>query len=259
MQRREFLGTLSGAALAAAGMADEKAGKPAREYYEIRRYILRNGNQSELTKAYLQKALVPALNRVGLEPVGVFNVMIGEGPVAHVFIPHKSAEAAATLGQRLLDDAEYRKAGADFLNASSSAPAFERLETSLLLAFEKMPRLELPGVGKPRMFEMRRYESPGEIAGKKKIEMFNEAGEIAIFKRLGFRPVFFGETIVGPRMPNLVYMVTFESLDDRAQKWKAFGGDQEWKKISALPEYKDANIVSQTLSTLLSPAGYSQI
>ena len=37
--------------------------------------------------------------------------------------------------------------------------------------------------------------------------MFNSA-EIAIFRRTGLRPVFFGETMVGAGMPSLTYMLT---------------------------------------------------
>jgi hypothetical protein len=59
-----------------------------------------------------------------------------------------------------------------------------------------MPDMELPQK-KSRLFELRRYESAGKSAGKKKIEMFNNAGEINISKRVGLTPVFFGETIIG--------------------------------------------------------------
>lgn len=260
MERRAILKSLTAAGLAAAvGEAQLKTAKAVREYYEVRRYRLRSGSQREVTAAYLRTALVPALNRAGLEPVGVFDVMVGEGPTAHVLIPHKSMDSVLTLRARLADDADYRKAAAAFLDAPSTAPAFERLEVSLLLAFEGMPKLEPPGTGSPRLFEWRRYESHSEKASKKKIQMFNEAGEIALFRRLGFRPVFFGETLVGPRMPNLEYMTTFSSLDDRDQKWKAFRVDPEWKKISGMAEYKDAGIVSQTTSMLVTPAGCSQI
>jgi hypothetical protein len=251
---------MSAAALAAAsGRAEEKSGKAAREYYEIRKYHLRMGAQRDLTTAYLRTALVPALNRAGLEPIGVFDVAVGDSPTPHVLIPHKSLESVVTLRQRLIDDAEYRKAGAPFLDAASASPAFDRMESSLLLAFEKTPKMELPGTQKPRIFELRHYESPSERAGKKKIEMFNDAGECALFKRLGFRPVFFGETIVGPRMPNLEYMITFDNFVHRDELWKAFRVDPEWKKISGMPEYKDAEIVSHITSTLLNPAPYSQV
>ena len=121
-----------------------------------------------------------------------------------------------------------------------------------------MPKLQ-PPAKTPRIFELRRYEHATENAGKKKLEMFNDAGEIDIFKRLGFNPVFFGETLIGQLRPNLQYMLTFDDLAAHDSHWKAFGGDPEWKKISSMPDYADAKLVSHITSTILTPAACSQI
>ncbi len=121
-----------------------------------------------------------------------------------------------------------------------------------------MPRLEVPE-RKDRMFELRRYESSGEAAGKKKIEMFNELGEIAIFKRVGLTPVFFGETLIGEMRPNLTYMLTFDDMAEHDKNWKAFGSDPEWQRIRTIPEYADAKIVSRITRTFLVPTSFSQI
>ena len=87
------------------------------------------------------------------------------------------------------------------------------MESSLLVAFKGMPHVETPIKSPDRIFQLRIYESPSEMTGQKKIEMFNDAGEIAIFRRVGLHPVFFGETVVGSKMPNLTYMLSFESAD----------------------------------------------
>ncbi|MEB0250070.1 NIPSNAP family protein, partial [Mucilaginibacter sp. 5B2] len=103
------------------------------------------------------------------------------------------------------------------------------------------------------------YKSASEAAGKKKIEMFNDQGEIDIFKRLGFKPVFFGETIIGNDRPNLTYMVTFKDMENKAAHWKSFVDDAQWKKISVVPGYADALLVSKITSTMLVPTAYSGI
>ena len=121
-----------------------------------------------------------------------------------------------------------------------------------------MPKMQVPEQ-KPRIFELRRYEHATEGAGKKKLEMFNDAGEVDIFKRLGFNPVFFGETLIGPLRPNLIYMITFDDMAAHDARWKAFGSDPDWKKISTLPDYADAKLVSRITSTLLVPAAFSRI
>ena len=96
--------------------------------------------------------------------------------------------------------------------------------TSLLAAFAGMPKLDVPPAAlehRPRIFELRVYESHSKKANLTKIKMFNE-GEIAIFRRTGLRPVFFGETLIGSRLPNLTYMLTFDNVEQREKNWSAF-------------------------------------
>jgi hypothetical protein len=106
---------------------------------------------------------------------------------------------------------------------------------------------------------LRRYESPTEYAGKKKIEMFNEGGEIEVFKRTGLTPVFFGETLIGEARPNLTYMITFDNMEAHDRNWKTFGSDAEWKKISSMEEYADKKLISKITRTFLKPVNFSQI
>jgi hypothetical protein len=99
------------------------------------------------------------------------------------------------------------------LQATADRAPFVRSESSLMLAFEKLPKVEaspLAAARKPRIFEMRIYESANSDAARRKVEMFNGGGEIAIFQKTGLTPVFFGQTLIGPRLPNLTYMVVFE-------------------------------------------------
>jgi hypothetical protein len=192
----------------------------------------------------------------------VFNVMVGEGsPSVYLFLPHKSLESFATAGDRIFADAEYQAAGAEFIKAPATDPAYVRVESCLLKAFTGMPRLEVPAgayAGGSRVFELRTYESHSKKANKKKIEMFNE-GEIAIFRRAGLQPVFFGETLIGTRLPNLTYMLVYEDLAARDKHWGAFVSDPEWKKLSSTPGYTDPEIVSNISNQFLRPTSYSQI
>jgi hypothetical protein len=153
-------------------------------------------------------------------------------------------------------DDEYRKAGAEYVDVPLSEPAYVRMKSSLMVAFKDMPKLEAPEK-KSRIFELRIYESHSIKAAKKKIEMFNEGGEIAIFRKTGLQPVLFGETLIGPKMPNLTYMLVFDDLVHRDAKWKVFGGDPAWKKLRSDPAYKGT--VSNITDIILRPASYSQI
>lgn len=202
------------------------------------------------------------MRRAGTGPIGVFNVMVGpDNPTMYVLIPHTSIEAFTGLSERLGNDEEYHKAGAEFINAPPTEPPYIRVESSLMVAFKTMPRLELPAASadkKPRIFELRIYESHSRRANRKKIEMFDE-GEIALFRRTGLTPVFFGETLIGSKLPNLTYLLTFENLGERDKSWSTFASDPEWKKMSTTPGYTDAEIVTNISNVLLRPTPYSQI
>jgi hypothetical protein len=259
MKRRDFVKTAFVSAAAAAFNSSSAVAQPAsatsaHEYYELRLYHLRQGAMQKRFDEYLKNAAVPALNRAGVSTVGVFNVMVGpDSPTVYVLLPHKDLASFATLSERLSRDEEYIKS--EGVNAPASDPIYVRMESSLMVAFEGLPQLVVPPK-KGRMFELRTYESHSKKANKKKIEMFNK-GEIEIFKRTGLAPVFFGETLIGSKMPNLTYMLTFDDMAARDKNWAAFVADPEWKKLNSIPEY--ATAVSNISNLLLRPASYSQI
>ncbi len=264
MKRRSFVKTsLITTALSAIAPAISKAsGKPVtatQEFYELRVYSLKNEQQQKLVEDYFENAAIPALNRLGSNHIGVFTELKPTDQIKlYVLIPYNSWGDFLAVQDGLAADAEYLKKGAAYLNAPATDPAYDRIQSSLIKAFKHMPKLHAPA-NTPRIFELRRYEHASESAGKKKLEMFNDAGEIDIFKRLGFNPVFFGETLIGELRPNLTYMITFDDMAAHDSHWKAFGSDPEWKKISAIPDYADAKLVSHITSTMLTPAGCSQI
>lgn len=233
--------------------------KNSRLWYELRTYHFSGDDQRRLTETYLEQAYLPALNRFGITPVGVFIETQPQGIASlYLLIPFSSLASMAELDTKLARDAAYLEAGKAYLDAPAASPAYQRIESSLLNAFAHMPTIEVPE-RKPRLFELRCYESPSESAGKKKIEMFNDAGEIEIFKRVGARPVFFGETVIGERRPNLNYMLCFDDMQAHDACWKAFGNDPDWKRLKGMDEYSDARLISRITRTFVTPAGYSQI
>ncbi len=233
------------------------------EYYLWRQYILRNGAAPRRLADYLQNAAIPALNRIGHTPVGVFEVVAGvPGPTVFVLTPLPTLDALGAMDAKLQADEQYRRAAAPYLDATAADPAYVRQENSVLAAFPKFPRVVVPAATAtkgPRLFELRTYESPGEKAHLAKVRMFEELGEIEIFKRVGLTPVFFSRTVAGQRMPNLVYLLVYDNMAGREKAWDAFRTDPEWKKVSSTPGFSDAEIVSNITSVYLRPSGYSQI
>ncbi len=260
MRRRDMLLTSSLAAIAlphvAAAAAD--TGSPSeRDFFELRQYHIENETQRDLIDTFMREAAIPALNRTGIKPVGVFYHEEDLSPI-YVLLRHASVESLATATHTLLADEEFLRRGADFLDAPASSPAYTRVESSLMVAFDGMPRLETPVTDAGRIFQLRIYESPSVKTGQKKIEMFN-IGEMAIFRKTGLHPVFFGELLLGAKMPNLTYMLVFKDQDERKRNWRQFVQDPEWQKLSAIPEYADDGIVSDITNIFLKPAAYSQI
>lgn len=234
----------------------------ARQYYELRRYHLQSGPQEKLTDAYFEQALIPALNRMGMNPIGAFSLFLGpEQPSLYLLIPASSLEALVTVELHLAQDQQFMEAARPFWSAPAKAPAFERMESQLMIAFEGYPQLTVPPVTASkgsRVFQLRIYESPSQADHVRKVEMFH-AGEFDIFKKAGFWNVFFSDTLVGPRLPNLTYMVSFPDVGQMNQLWKAFGSDPDWKKLVSSPKYNYESIVSNITSMILNPKSYSQI
>jgi hypothetical protein len=269
VERRVFLSSVMGGALSAAagvsgaGGAQAKPQTTAPEFYLWRQYVLRNGTQPRRLADYIQNAAIPALNRLGHNPVGAFEVVAGvQGPTLFLLIPLPTLDSLAAIEAGLDRDEQFLKAGAAYIDAPATDPAYVRQETSILSAVAKLPRLELPAATAakgPRLFELRTYESASEKAHRAKVRMFAEMGELDIFKRVGLTPVFFARTLAGPRMPSLVYMLVHENMAGRERSWDAFRNDAEWKKLSSTAGYSDAEIVSNITTIYLRPASYSQV
>jgi len=90
-----------------------------------------------------------------------------------------------------------------------------------------------------------------------KIQMFNAGDEVGLFRRLGFNAVFYAEVISGPRMPNLMYMTTFENKASRDEHWNAFREDAQWKILSKEEQYQ--HNVSKIDIYFLHPTSYSDL
>jgi hypothetical protein len=267
MERRRFLAaSVAASALAVAGQSSGEAipaaKDTAREFYLLRRYALRSGAQTKLTEDFFANAMIPAAVRMGLGPMGAFRVDIGpETPVFYLLIPGASVEHLVELDLLLAEDKDFQKAADPFWNATATTPAFERVEGALLKAFAGWPKLTPPASAATRgkrIFQLRTYESPSDGEHVRKVEMFN-SGEFEIFLKAGFHPVFFGDTLIGSRMPSLTYMLSFADQAELDAKWDVFRNDPDWKKLSANPRYAFDPIVSNITNLMLSPLGCSQI
>lgn len=241
--------------------SDHDDARNAREYYELRAYRLRPGAPHTLLDGYLEKALIPALNRRGIRNVGVFTQPDAtDGPAVWVLMAHRDLASIGRVNASINTDPAVLAAGADYLSGPTKAnPAFDRIDSWVFLAFAGMPRLEVPLMtagNQPRIFELRIYESFSELKALKKVAMFN-AGEIELMKALKQSPVFYGQALVGRDLPQLTYMLCTPDRAAAAAAWKAFNDSPIWKALNADPQYADT--VSKITSRFLVPTSYSQL
>lgn len=236
----------------------------AQEFYELKKYTVANAEQAARLDAYLRNAYIPAAKKAGVTRVGVFKPVASDkdnyGKLVFVLTPYSSLSQFEKLPSTLSKNKEYLSNGKDYIEAPYNNPPYQRIETTLLRAFSGATKHNKPNLFTPaseRVYELRSYEGPTERLHLNKVAMFNEGGEIELFKRLGFNAMFYGEVLVGKEQPNLVYMTTFENMKSRDAHWDAFKVDPVWLKLKEDPKY--LNNMSGRWTYLLYPTDYSDL
>jgi hypothetical protein len=233
----------------------------ARELYEFRIYHYTSAEQGTQINQYLEQALLPGLHHQGIKNIGVFTAISNDTARIkdlYLLIPYPNLAAKLKADNQLLSDKDYLSSGKEYIEATCDKPPYVRFETILMQAFRLAPVMQKPALSGPRenrIYELRSYESATEKIYRNKVEMFNEGGEITLFKRLGFNAVFYADVISGSKMPNLMYITSFEDMTGRDAHWKTFVNDPEWKRLSGLPQYQKN--VSHADIIFLRPTVYS--
>lgn len=261
-----FLFTILLFALASCGdssTAPAEAESPqasARQFYQLKTYLLDTDAQVQTVDTYLKNAFLPALQKQGIGPVGVFKLRPPADSVKkiYVLIPLTAMDQLLDIDEALASDAAYQAAGSEYINASYEQPPYQRITSVLMRAFVDMPEMAVPAIEGPRpdrIYELRSYESATEAYYWKKVDMFNAGGEVKLFDRLECNAVFYAEVLSGAAMPNLMYMTTYVDQATRDAKWEAFFGSPEWAELKAMEKYKHS--VSHADIIFLYPTEYS--
>lgn len=232
-----------------------------REFYELKTYTIKNEAQEKSVDNYLKEAYLPALKRMGIENIGVFKIRPGKFVKADkifVLIPLSSLDEFEKIEASLAVDKSHLSSGEEYITAKHDNPPYERISSTLMRAFSKMPKMKPSPLSTPRedrVYELRSYESPTEAYYVNKVSMFNEGEEVELFESLDANAVFYGEVIAGDRMPNLMYMTTYENMEKRDALWKAFVASDKWQELISEEKYK--NNVNKADIWLLYPTEYS--
>lgn len=259
--RRRFLaGLLATFSVMTLGTVVAEEASPSQEFYEIRIYRCSTSENQQIVTGFVENALLPALNRQKIDRVGIFTPTGEEADNSvYVLIPYPTLDALGNLNTALAADAEYHEAAAEYFAIEKKAAPYSRIESRLMKAFAGIPVLEQPAYSKekkPRLFELRTYESHNAHMAQLKVEMFNK-GEIDIMREVGLGPIFFGETLISNDVPNLTYMLSAENEEAHKTHWKGFGPHPEWQKLRKMDRYKGT--VSKIIKTMLAPTKGSQL
>jgi hypothetical protein len=135
-----------------------------------------------------------------------------------------------TIQAKLGADPELQAAAKKF--EAGPEPPFQTMTASILEAAAYSPEVAIRKHDKPRYFEIRQYHSPTWSQLRALHERF--AGpEIKVFHKVGIFPILYTSTLIGDNMPNLTYLIPFDSLAAREKAWNAFAADPDWIKARA--------------------------
>lgn len=261
MKKKYAIALLSFALLLTNNNLIAKNKKSTKDIYQFVVYHFKTTDQLAVTENYVKNTYLPALHSLGFKQVGVFTPIANDTAIdkrLYIMVTYSNIEQIEKTASQLIDNQLIKSDSTSYSNAAFNKIPYERMESIILTAFPNMTNMRVPsltGARANRVYELRSYEAPTERYYQQKVKMFNDGGEVKLFERLQFHAVFYGSVLSGSRMPNLMYMTTFNNKTERDEHWKKFSSDPEWKTLSALPEY--LNTVSKADIMFLRPTEYS--
>jgi hypothetical protein len=85
-----------------------------------------------------------------------------------------------------------------------------------------------------------------------------QAITLKMWQKHGIRQAGFWTVLIGESNHDLYYLLEWENLAEREEKWNAFQSDPEWHAARAETE-KDGPIVSRITNYILTPTPYSKV
>jgi len=259
MDRRSFVHSLAASSMLAQTAAPAGAQTPSARtgLYSIDYFYYRQGDQVERLNRFFSSQVPLFLKH--MRSFGVFTgVMTPHAQTMMVVSGFATAEDMTSAAARIDADPGHQKAHAEL--ESGAEPPFDSAQRVLLRALPFSPEIVSPAERPktPRYFELRIYHSPT----LRQLALLHErfAGpEIQIFHRSGVHPILYADTLIGPDLPNLTYLIPFASQADREKAWDAFGADPEWVKVRAESVARGGQIVNYNNISLWRATAYSPI
>ena len=107
------------------------------------------------------------------------------------------------------------------------------------------------------IYESRKYECyPGKLPA---LQVMMEKLALPTFEKYAMKLVGAWSVISGEQDGTLIYILAFDSLDDRMRKWEQFHNDAWWNEQKKLTREKEGPLVARQTATFLKPAPYSPL
>ena len=81
---------------------------------------------------------------------------------------------------------------------------------------------------------------------------------LKLWEKHGIRQAGFWTMLVGDSNQDLYYLLEWESLAEREEKWNKFAADPEWLEKRAETE-KDGQIVAKVVNYMLQPTSFASV
>ena len=225
--------------------------------FVVRNYFLKNGSQPERLHKFMQNGLRPELQGVTKIPSIFLDALVAPHmPQVMTIFGFESMEQWQAFEANAAASSRYRASLAEWERGDD--PPYEEYSEKLLAPTAFCPSLEASGSQAARTFELRIYHSPT----RRQLAALNDrfAGpEVQIFHRCGIFPILYTNGLSGESLPNLTYLIPFESLAAREKAWAAFGADPEWVKVRAESIEKSGQISAVMHISLWKAAAYSPV
>ena len=104
--------------------------------------------------------------------------------------------------------------------------------------------------------ELRTYEIPNNV--RKTFHERFEKHAMRIMERHGIKILMIWDEEIGD-MQNFCYIIEWQSLAEREEKWPKFNSDEEWSRIKKESAEKHGELVRRTHNKFLRPTKYSPI
>jgi hypothetical protein len=106
------------------------------------------------------------------------------------------------------------------------------------------------------IYELRTYEAaPGKLPA---LQARFRDHTTRIFERHGMEVLGFWTYAHGGWSDQLLYLMRYADMAERAAKWAAFAADEEWQRVREESQ-RDGTLTTRIRSDLLAPTDFSQL